>query len=172
MVDRLAHLIPPDPAGEFVFEVSEYLVQALQRIVRTRDAEFETVLKPLGLTVTRYRILAAVVVSGGCTMTDLAVLIGYDRTTLARAVDQLVDADLVRRFEVEGDRRFTKLQATAQGEAAFGRTTEDIDRLNAKLLGGLGNDQLRGVMRGIEKMLANLNLTPQDIARKLGPQWP
>jgi DNA-binding MarR family transcriptional regulator len=172
MIDRLAHLIPPDPAGEFVFEVSEYLVQALQRIVRSRDAAFETVLKPLGLTVTRYRILAAVVVSGGCTMTDLAVLIGYDRTTLARAVGQLVDAGLVRRSEIEGDRRFTKVQATDQGEAVFGNTTKDIGRLNAKLLGGFSNEQLRSVMRGLEQMLANLSLTPQDIARKLGPRWP
>ncbi|HXQ16351.1 MAG TPA: MarR family transcriptional regulator [Caulobacteraceae bacterium] len=171
MIDRLARLIGPDPTGEFVFEVPEYLVQALQRIVRTRDAEFEAILKPMGLGVTRYRILTAVVVAGGCTMSDLAVLIGYDRTTMVRAVDQLVQADLVRRTVVEGDRRSIKLRATTQGEAAFARTIEVIERQNAKLLAGLTEDQLRAVMRGLEQMLANLNLAPADIAGKLGPHW-
>jgi DNA-binding MarR family transcriptional regulator len=172
MVERLAHLLPPDPAGEFVFEVSEYFVQALQRIVRTRDAEFEAVLNPLGLTVTRYRILSAVVVSGGCTMSDLAVLIGYDRTTLARATDHLVAAGLVTRSGVNGDRRFIKLFSTREGEVVFERTIDDIERLNDKLLAGVGDDQLRAMMRGLETILANLNVTPEDIARKLGPQWP
>jgi DNA-binding MarR family transcriptional regulator len=171
MIERLAHLIPPDPAGEFVFEVSEYLVQALPRIVRTRDAAFETVLNPLGLTLTRYRILSAVVVSRGCTMSDLSVLIGYDRTTLARAVDQLVASALVTRAGVNGDRRVIKLVATEEGESAFARTIEHMERLNEKLLSGIDEPQLRAVMRALEKMLTNLDLAPQDIARKLGPRW-
>jgi DNA-binding MarR family transcriptional regulator len=104
-------------------------------------------------------------------MSDLAILIGYDRTTMVRAVDQLVLADLVRRTEIEGDRRFIKLRATAEGEAVFARTIEGIERQNDKLLAGLTEDQLRAIMRGLERMLANLNLAPSDIAGRLGPHW-
>lgn len=170
-MQRLARLLPPDPEGEFPFEVSEYIIQALHRIARVRDSELEAAMAPLGLNATRYRILVALVRAGSCTMSDLATLIGYDRTTLARAVDQLVAADLVRRASVQTDRRFVELSATAQGEALFRRTIGEAERMNDRLFNGIADAQLRLVLRGLEAMLTNLGEAPEDIARNLGPRW-
>ena len=170
-MQRLAKLLPPDPRGEFPFEVSEYVIQALQRITRVRDAEFELAMAPLGLNVTRYRILVALVRAVACTTSDLAVLIGYDRTTMARAVDQLVAAGLVCRHAVQADRRYVELTATPAGEALYKETAIVAHRLNERLFNGIGDEQLRSTMRGLEAMLANLGETPADIARSLGPRW-
>jgi DNA-binding MarR family transcriptional regulator len=170
-LERLSRLIGPDPKGEFPFEVTEYLIQATHRIARVRDVEYEAALAPLGLNITRYRILVAVVRAGACTMSDLAVLIGYDRTTLARAVDQLVAAGLVTRATVADDRRFVEVASTPEGEALFARTTPVAEALNARHFAALPEETLREIMRGLEVVLDNLDAGPAAIARDLGPRW-
>jgi DNA-binding MarR family transcriptional regulator len=171
VTERLAGLIPPDPQAEFPFEVSEYLIQAIHRIARVRDAEFETVLAPLGLNVTRYRTLLAIVRAGRCSMSDLSVLIGYDRTTLARAIDHLVAADLVRREGTPTDRRFVQLVATGAGEALYERSIPIAEAFNARFFAGVPEDEQRKAMRVIELLLANLGVTPQQVADNLSPRW-
>ncbi|HEX7758883.1 MAG TPA: MarR family winged helix-turn-helix transcriptional regulator [Caulobacteraceae bacterium] len=164
-------LLSPDPKGEFLFEVSEYVIQALHRITRARDAQLDAAMAPMGLNVTRYRTLIAVVRAVNCTMSDLAALIGYDRTTLARAVETLVADGLIRRSTVQADRRYVELSATPEGEALYRRTIPEAERLNDRLFEGIPDDQLRAVMRGLETMLGNLGAGPADIAKSLGPRW-
>lgn len=171
MSKRLSKLIAPDPKGEFPFEVTEYIIQAIHRLSRARDAAFETELVALGLNVTRYRILVAVVRAEHCTMSDLAALIGQDRTTLARAVEQLVASGLINREHVAADRRFVQLSPTAEGEAAYRATIPIAEAINARLFKGLAEADQRAVMRGLEPMLANLGVSPDDIDQALGPRW-
>ncbi|MGA0600463.1 MarR family winged helix-turn-helix transcriptional regulator [Caulobacter sp. KR2-114] len=171
MVDRLSRLIGPDPKGEFPFEVSEYLIQALHRAGRFRDLAFEAALQPLRLNMTRYRILVAVVRAGACTMSDLSVLIGHDRTTLARAVDQLVAANLVVRQTVANDRRFVELTATPEGVALFERTVPLAETLNAEIFAGLDDDRKREMLRGLQVILENLDAGAEAVARELGSRW-
>lgn len=171
MVQRLSKLIAPDPAGEFPFEVSEYIIQAVHRIARARDLEFETALAPLNLNVTRYRVLVAVVRAGACTMSDLAALIGYDRTTLARAIDQMVESGLLQRLPVPADRRFVELTATEAGRDLFQQTIAVAERLNDAFFEGIDEEAQRATLRGLEAMAANLGITPHHIARTLGPRW-
>lgn len=171
MVQRLSKLIAPDPAGEFPFEVSEYILQAVHRIARARDVEFEAALAPLKLNVTRYRVLVAVVRAGTCTMTDLAALIGYDRTTLARAIDQMVAAGLLQRLPVPADRRFVELSATDSGHALYRQTITIAERLNDAFFAGVDDEARRATMRGLEAMATNLGITAAQVAKTLGPRW-
>jgi len=168
---RLTGLIPPDPQGEFPFEVSEYLIQAIHRIARVRDAEFETALAPLGLNVTRYRTLLAIVRAGRCTMSDLSVLIGYDRTTLARAIDHLAAAGLVLREGTPSDRRFVELTPTEAGEALYARSIPIAVAFNDRFFAGVSEEDRRKAMRVLEPLLANLGVTPRQIAENLSPRW-
>ena len=170
-MQRLSKLIAPDPTGEFPFEVSEYIIQAIHRIARARDIEFETALAPLSLNVTRYRVLVAVVRAEGCTMSDLAVLIGYDRTTLARAIDQMVAAGLLQRLPVPSDRRFVELSVTDEGQALYQRTIAIAESLNDTFFAGVDEYAQRAVLRGLQAMAANLGVTPDYIVKTLGPRW-
>ncbi|HWA64074.1 MAG TPA: MarR family transcriptional regulator [Caulobacteraceae bacterium] len=167
MTIDIASLIPPDPQGEFTYEPQEYFLQAIHRMARIRDAEFEIAFEPLGLNVTRYRTLVTLVRAGACSMSDLAVLMGYDRTTLARAVDQLVAMGCVERRIRPQDRRVVEVAATEAGRALFERTIEDARRINDKLFENIADGELRTVLRGLERMLANLGSTPDDIGRSL-----
>jgi DNA-binding MarR family transcriptional regulator len=171
VVQRLAHLLPPDPKGEFPFEVEEYVLQALHRMARVREGQFEAVLAPLGLSVSRYRALVAVVRAGRCTISDLATLIAYDRTTLVRVVTQLVRAGLLQRDAIKGDRRAVALTATEQGKAVFAQTVEHAERLNDQLFESVGEVRVRDMMRTLETMLRNIGASPDDIAGSLSRHW-
>src|SRR6201999_2536378 len=86
-----------DPADEFPFAVDDYLLHLVVAIYQFRDSRLDQVLRPLGLNVSRYRVLSVLERFGASTMTELASFTAMERTTLTRIADQLVAADFVTR---------------------------------------------------------------------------
>jgi DNA-binding MarR family transcriptional regulator len=158
-------LIDPDDKGEFAFEVLEYIVQAVDRIARVRERDFEAAFKDLGLDVVRYRVLVAVVRADRCDARGLAVLLGYDEPVIQRAVRELVAARLLERLAPKRRGGRPAVAATPAGKAAYARTIPAAVRLNDKLVEGMDEDQQRTVLRGLEKMLINLGAGPKDVIK-------
>ena len=155
-----------DPEGEFPFDVPTYVFHLFVAIGRYRDARLDEALRPLSLSVSRHRALSVIAQLGPCTMKELAEFSAVDRTTMTRAVDQLVAAALVQRATPSTDRRQVVLTATSEGLAAFRDALKVIYRLNVRALDGVPEELQRTLARAQQAVLANLG-TDSDQTERL-----
>jgi DNA-binding MarR family transcriptional regulator len=145
-----------DPRGEFPLDVITYVFHLFAVVSRHREARLDTLMQPLGLTLSRYRALSVIGAFAPCTMSELADYSAVDRTTLTRTVDHLVDAGLVERSTPREDRRQVVLTVTEAGRSANLAALKAIYRLNRELLADLDDDAQRGVARALEGFLTRL----------------
>ena len=144
----------PDPRGEFPSNVTDYLFYLLVAISRLRDTQLEPGLQLLGLGLVRYRVLAVIGRVGACTMSELATFSSIDRTTLTRAVDQLLESDLVERLKSERDRRVVRVAITPEGEALRARAEAFVSQHGHYLLADIPEDMQRQFAR-LERALVS-----------------
>ena len=145
-----------DPRGEFPFAPPEYIAHLLTVITRYRDAQLERILRPMDLSLARYRALLVIKRLGPCTMTELAEFSVVERTTLTRTVDQLVEAGLVSRVSRGEDRRTVRLTATEAGRDLEERAAAMIRTQNRVDLDGIADEDQRAMLRVCESFVANL----------------
>lgn len=148
----------PDPEGEFPSNVTDYLFYLLVAISRLRDTQLEPGLQLLGLGIVRYRVLAVIGRVGACTMSELATFSSIDRTTLTRAVDQLLESDLVERLKSERDRRVVRVAITPEGEALRARAEAFVSQHGHYLLADVPEEMQRQFAR-LERALV-MRLAP------------
>ena len=106
------------PAADL--EASEALAKTpctcamLRRASRRLTQAYDQVLKPTGLKLTQYSVLANVAGAEGRSITALALLLAMDRTTLTRNLRPLEGAGLIR-IASGPDRRSRAVEITSAG---------------------------------------------------------
>ena len=145
-----------DPEGELPLGASEYFFYLLFQVSRQRDLFCDKVLASCGLNMAQWRSLAIVRRMKVCTMSSLARYSTIERTTLTRAVDQLVARGLVTRWVPDRDRRQVNLSLSELGEAAFGQGAAILDPHNLHLLKDEAPQQMRHAMAVLQNTLRKL----------------
>lgn len=89
--------------------------QAARRITKSYDEA----LKPIGLKVTQFTVLAAVTIEeGSLSLTELADKLGMERSTLSRNLRPLERRSLIK-LSPEGYRRTRTVEITEEGAQVF-----------------------------------------------------
>lgn len=91
---------------------------ALRRSARRLTQAYDRALKPSGLRLTQYQVLAMVADTRGLTITELAALLAVDRTTLTRNLRPLEEAGLIA-VGPGTDQRSRAVAITTQGRRRF-----------------------------------------------------
>jgi DNA-binding MarR family transcriptional regulator len=144
------------PEGGLPLGASEYFFYLLFQVARQRDLYCDKALAPCGLNMAQWRSLAIVRRMEVCTMSSLARYSTIERTTLTRAVDQLVTRRLVTRWVPERDRRQVNLSLSDLGEAAFLQGAAILDPHNLHLLKDEAPAQMRDAMEVLQNTLRKL----------------
>jgi DNA-binding MarR family transcriptional regulator len=168
MSERLPPFLPPDPKGEFRYEVTLYLLNLMVAVGRLRDLEIEKALRPGGQSLTRYRTLAVISRVPDCTMSALATVSTMDRTALTRTIDQLERDGLVERNSGPADRRKVHIRLSPAGEAVLKETTGLADAVNHQSLEGIPEETRRIMVRGLIQMIRNLGPHAEEMRKVLG----
>lgn len=106
----------PDPAQFLPPEFRGHLGFLLNSARRALVAEIDAVIDG-GLSVRHFAILSVLHHRGGLRQTDIAGVIGIDRTTTMKIVDELERAGMLRRTPHAEDRRANALDLTGKGRA-------------------------------------------------------
>ena len=114
-------------------QAEEWFFFLLFQAVRRREAAFAKALAPMGMDVSRWRVLSVVRRLAGCTMNELSEFTTTDRTTLTRVTDQLSTAGLIER----------------QGSPA-------MLEVNLNALDGVEDHELRVMKTTLSKVLHNV----------------
>ncbi len=144
-----------DETGEFPFAPNDYVLHLLAAIVMYRDASLDLELKPLGLSIGRFRALSILVRCGPCTMTEMSAYSATDRTTLTRVADHLVAEGLVKRIGAAQDRRRVLLELTEAGHTRHAEAFAVIADCNRRIAAGTPETALRSTIRMLTAIIGN-----------------
>lgn len=152
-----------DPVDEFPFAVDDYLLHLIVAIYQFRDSRLDQALRPLGLNVSRYRVLGVLERFGDSSMTELASFTAMQRTTLTRIADQLVADRMTQRAAQANDRRQVILSLTDHGRETHARALDVVLSLNQRVLGDVPEGERRLAARVLMTVVENL--APSPLAR-------
>ncbi len=144
-----------DPAETYVIgRATAYL---LNRLAERLNADLRAVLRPSGLTLRHWRVLAFLAPSGPVPIVALARDALIPHSTLSRLLARMERASLVRRSaDASQDLRWAAYSLTREGERIYRRILPHVLALNERLLDGVPAAQREILDRHLARMLANL----------------
>jgi MarR family transcriptional regulator for hemolysin len=87
--------------------------------------------------------------------TGLAASLGIEGPTLTRHLDRLEELGLIRRDRTGADRRYTRVELTAAGQA-LGHELDTIARAaNDQLLTGFTDDEVSQLQSMLQRLITN-----------------
>lgn len=145
--------VAPQP----VFDLESHVFYLFTQILGRRNRQLAAALRPLGVSLPQWRILAVLHERPGCTMNELADVTTVDRTTLTRALDRMAEGRLVARRSDRRDRRSVRLGLTAAGDDAFRRVLPRVIEQDERAMRGMSASALAAFRAELHRMVRNLD---------------
>jgi DNA-binding MarR family transcriptional regulator len=137
-----------DQAGCFAGNLAWLLYRAHWALA----AELAAALEPLGVSARGFHVLQAAL-SGEHTQTELAAMVGLDKTTMVGAVDELERAGLAERRLSPEDRRARMVDVTAAGRRKVAEAEKVKQRVQAEVLEELSAREGEALMHALSKLV-------------------
>jgi DNA-binding MarR family transcriptional regulator len=138
----------PDEARCFAGNLAWLLYRAHWALA----AELTAALEPLGVSARGYHVLRAAL-SGEHTQTELADMVGLDKTTMVVAVDELERGGLAKRHPSPLDRRARIISVTAAGKRKVAEADKVKERVQTEVLGELSAHEGEALMDALSKLV-------------------
>jgi DNA-binding MarR family transcriptional regulator len=141
------HIEPFDPPEGLVSNVCWLLSRAnwLQK------AEVEAALLSSGLTTRQHQMLTAAL-GGDSTQTQLANILGLDKTTMMVTLDELEREGLAERRPLPTDRRARLVAVTAEGRKRLRKADKAFAEANERVLSRLPEDERIVFLQALERL--------------------
>jgi MarR family transcriptional regulator for hemolysin len=123
----------------------------LSRASHSLTTELTAALEGSGISPREHEVLATAL-TGEHTQTDLARIVGIDKTTMMVTVDQLEAAGLAERRPLSTDRRARVVAVTKAGTRKVREADTVFDRVREDVLGALDADERQVFLRALERL--------------------
>jgi DNA-binding MarR family transcriptional regulator len=117
------------------------------------STELVAALAPVEVSPRGYHVLAAAL-TGEHTQTELAQLVGLDKTTMVVTIDELEEAGLAKRLPSSRDRRARVIAVTKAGERKVAEAREVIDRVQDDVLASLPARERTGLLDALNRLVS------------------
>lgn len=131
-----------------------FLLHDASRLLRRR---FEQHSSRFGLSSAQWRLLVRVYKEEGIAQARLAELLEIEPISVSRLVDRMEQAGWIERRSDAADRRVRTIHLTDRSRAVFGEMRVLAADVFAGALAGMEPDESQTVLRGLEKIIANLS---------------
>lgn len=112
-------------------------------------------LSQAGASFGNWTVLATLEGGGPMVQRALAASLGIEGPTLTRHLDRLEELGLIRRNRTGADRRYTRVELTAAGQA-LGHELDTIARTaNEQLLTGFTDDEITQLQSMLQRLISN-----------------
>ncbi len=118
---------------------------------------FSAELAEIGMTLPMYRVLAALWEKDGQKLSELAVMIGLELSTLSRLIGEMQRRDLVLRRRKIGDDRSLLLSLTEAGRAQVGSLIPRAQHYEALAVRGFSAEEIATMKAAFGRILGNLS---------------
>jgi DNA-binding MarR family transcriptional regulator len=136
---------------QILFLISRVRHKANKFLVRELKAH-----KITGLAVSHGEILGTLLVRGPSTMTEVARIIGKDKSTITALINKLIRTEYVEKRKHDADNRFTQIALTPKGEALRPAFLSIARKLRAVSYKDIADDERETLVRLLTKLHENL----------------
>jgi MarR family transcriptional regulator for hemolysin len=143
-----AVLDAPEETGCFTGNLAWLLYRAHWALA----SELTAALAPVGVSPRGYHVLKAAL-SDEHTQTELAEMVGLDKTTMVVTIDELERDGLAERRPSPRDRRARVIAVTAAGKRKVAEAEEVKERVQADVLGELPARDQRALIDALDKLV-------------------
>lgn len=140
-----------------MFDLEKFLPYLVNRAGVRLATNFSGVLKPLGLNIQEWRVLAALYAHGAQRMSALAELTSIDRTTLSRLTARMEQAGLVQRARADADGREVRVVMSAKGQEVAKELLPHAWRYEQVATAGLDASEVDALKTMLSKVYGNLD---------------
>lgn len=135
---------------QIIFLMSRIQNKANQFLLREMKAH-----QAEGLAVSHGEILGALMVRGPSTMSEIAGIIGKDKSTITALVNKLIRMGYVEKRKEGADQRFSVLLLTPRGEALKPAFFTISRKLRAHAYRNIPDEDYRALVRLLTKLYEN-----------------
>jgi DNA-binding MarR family transcriptional regulator len=127
----------------------------LRRTSRLVGRHYDNALRPLGLRITQFNILAVLAQAGPTSATQLAHVLGMERSALARNLKPIARKGFVLVYQ-GGDKRTRLAELSRMGKRKLDEALPKWNRAQNELVAKLGPEQTDLLIQVLSKMRAVL----------------
>lgn len=102
-----------------------------------------------GISIAQCHAIVEIGRRGRITLVELADLLGLDKSTMSRTINNLVEADLVLRELDMENRRYVIIQLTDNGRTVFKSTEESMNSYYQSILSSIPEDKRNQVLESL-----------------------
>ncbi len=135
---------------------SPRLPQRIKRLYLRQSRAIDETLKTHGLARSQWQVLSHVRRTGSLTQRELQELLQVEPATLTGIIDGLAAKGWLERSECAEDKRKRVVRLTAEGERRWADIPDVVDLVEARMVEGVSERDLRVVERVVERMTKNL----------------
>lgn len=143
--------VPAPPADQ---PLSADLCWLLSRASYTLTTELTAALEALGVSPRAHGVLSAAM-SGEHTQTELAKMVGLDKTTMVVTLDELEAAGLAERRPSSVDRRARVITVTAAGKKKVREAEAIAERVRQDVLSVLADNERQVFLDALRRLVAD-----------------
>jgi DNA-binding MarR family transcriptional regulator len=139
----------------------------IRRLNQISMALFFEETQPLDLTSVQYAALNMIQEVPGIDQASLSNMIAFDKTTIVKVLDRLVDKGLITRTRSKTDRRINHLHVTTKGTQVLREIHPMLARSDKRILAPLSESDQRKFMEMLSRLVQVNNIysrAPLDTA--------
>lgn len=129
---------------------SNILRELLRVLVRNLSILEKSDASCCGVTVTQCHAILEIGRSGKISLVELADLLGVDKSTMSRTVNNLVESDFAIRESDTENRRFVIIQLTENGKSVFQNIEESMENYYKDIFGSIPEDKRSQVLESLQ----------------------
>jgi DNA-binding MarR family transcriptional regulator len=142
------------------FDLESSIPYLIYRITSRLNQDIHVRLKPDGISLPRWRILASLKSKGRSTVKELATCTVMKHAVVSKVLKEMQDDGLITRAPSDLDQRSVIVDLTSQGEAAFEQARKIANVHRDIALDDLGPDEIQTLLRLLKHIQKNLGISP------------
>jgi MarR family transcriptional regulator, transcriptional regulator for hemolysin len=112
--------------------------------------------KNVGVTLSQWRVVGALVLRPGLTQKEIADKVGIEGATLVPVIDKMEREGLLKRKPDSKDRRVNRIYLTPKADSLWNSMTECALRIRKVSTKDIPEDQIKAVLETLRKISKNL----------------
>lgn len=135
---------------------SEYLRELLRILVRNLGILEKSEASCCGVTIAQCHAIVEIGRIKKISLIELADLLGLDKSTMSRTINNLVEAGLVKRDIDAENRRYISIQLTDQGTEVFVSIENSMYRYYSDIFKSIPEDKRNQVLDSLEVLVNSI----------------
>lgn len=129
---------------------SDVLRELIRILVRDLGVLEKSDASCCGVSLTQCHAIVEIGRKEKISLVDLASLLGLDKSTLSRTINNLVESDLVIRDLDKENRRYVSIQLTEEGSSVFRNIEESMDKYYKSIFESIPENKRSQVIESLQ----------------------